>query len=222
MKRKVIVFAAHPDDEILGCGGTIIKHVAEGDSVSIVFICDGESSRVDGKKKIVSRNNTAISVSKLLGCNKPIFLNLKDNRLDDYNLLDVVQKIEKIINKLKPNIIYTHYDDDLNIDHKLTFKSVLTACRPLPGSTIHSIYSFEIPSSTEWSTSKESFTPQKFIDISKYVGKKKIALKMYDKEMRNFPHPRSYRVVEAIQNFRGASSGCDAAEAFTIIREIIR
>tara|TARA_B100001057_G_C22631665_1_gene864616 strand:- start:98 stop:766 length:669 start_codon:yes stop_codon:yes gene_type:complete len=222
MKRKVIIFAAHPDDEILGCGGTIIKHTTEGDSVSIVFTCDGESSRVDDKNKIISRCNSAISVSKLLGCNKPIFLNLKDNRLDDYNLLDVVKKIEKIINKLKPNIIYTHYKNDLNIDHQLTFKSVLTACRPLPGSTIDSIFSFEIPSSTEWSATKESFTPQKYIDISRYVKKKKAALKMYEKEMRKFPHPRSYSVVEAIQNFRGASSGCDAAEAFVIIREVIR
>tara|TARA_B100001250_G_C19646070_1_gene720420 strand:+ start:117 stop:785 length:669 start_codon:yes stop_codon:yes gene_type:complete len=220
MKNNIIVFAAHPDDEVLGCGGTIARHASEGDIVTVVFACDGESSRENGKEKINSRYKSAAAVSKILGCNEPIFLNFKDNRLDDYNLLDIVKKIEEIINKIKPSIVYTHSKNDLNIDHQLIFKSVLTACRPLPGSTVQSIFSFEIPSSTEWNISEDTFIPQRYVNITKFVEKKTKALKMYDSEMRNFPHPRSYKVIEAIQNFRGATSGFNAAEAFAIIREI--
>ena len=219
MANNVIVIAAHPDDEVLGCGGTIYKHTSEGDNVTIVFISDGESSRVIKKNSIEVRYNAARKASNILGCGEPIFLNLSDNRLDTYPLLEIIKKIEKVIFNVKPNIVYTHYYNDLNIDHQITCKSVLTACRPLPNSSIHTILFFETPSSTEWGETKDIFIPQKFVNISDFVKIKKKALSVYKNEMREYPHPRSLQAIEAIDSFRGATAGYKSAEIYRKIQK---
>ena len=222
MKNNVIVFAAHPDDEVLGCGGTILKHVSDGDNVTVVFISDGESSRVIKEDSIEARCTAARKASNILGCNQPIFLNLSDNMLDTYPLLEIIKKIEEIILKFEPNIVYTHYYNDLNIDHQITCRSVLTACRPLPNSLINSILLFETPSSTEWGETRDIFVPQKFVNISDFIKVKRKALEAYKDEMRDFPHPRSYKAIEAIDSFRGATAGYNSAEAFEIYRKILK
>ena len=218
----VVVFAAHPDDDILGCGGTIAKLTQEGSKVHIVFLADGESSRndiTDINSLIQQRKQDAKKVLKILGCDSIEFLDFPDNRLDSLDLLDVVKKIEGFIDAYKPYTIFTHYAHDLNIDHQITHNAVVTACRPQPGHCVKELLFFEVPSSTEWNLSK-AFMPNYFVDISSTLSLKIDALNAYKNEMKSFPHPRSIKAIESLSYYRGASSGCKAAEAFIIGRKI--
>ena len=222
MKNDIIVIAAHPDDEILGCGGTILKHISEGDSVRVIFICDGESARILDKEKIKKRYQTAKSVSKTLGCHDPIFLDYPDNQLDTISLLEIVKKVEKSIESFQPNIVYTHHFGDLNIDHQITHRAVITACRPQPDFCVKEIYSFEILSATHWQSlsMENAFNPNYFIDVNEFMDSKMRALQCYDSEMRDYPHARSYKTVESLAKFRGSLAGLMAAEAFVVLRNI--
>ena len=218
----VVVFAAHPDDDILGCGGTIAKLTQEGSKVHIVFLADGESSRsdiADINSLIQQRKQNAKKALKILGCDSIEFLGFPDNRLDSLDLLDVVKKIEGFIDAYKPYTIFTHYAHDLNIDHQITHNAVVTACRPQPGHCVKELLFFEVPSSTEWNLSK-AFMPNYFVDISSTLSLKIDALNAYKNEMKSFPHPRSIKAIESLSYYRGASSGCKAAEAFIIGRKI--
>jgi len=218
----VVVFAAHPDDDILGCGGTIAKLTQEGSKVHIVFLADGESSRndiTDINSLIQQRKQDAKKALKILGCDSIEFLDFPDNRLDSLDLLDVVKKIEGFIDAYKPYTIFTHYAHDLNIDHQITHNAVVTACRPQPGHCVKELLFFEVPSSTEWNLSK-AFMPNYFVDISSTLSLKIDALNAYKNEMKSFPHPRSIKAIESLSYYRGASSGCKAAEAFIIGRKI--
>ena len=218
----VVVFAAHPDDDILGCGGTIAKLTQEGSKVHIVFLADGESSRsdiADINSLIQQRKQNAKKALKILGCDSIEFLGFPDNRLDSLDLLDVVKKIEGFIDAYKPYTIFTHYAHDLNIDHQITHNAVVTACRPQPGYCVKELLFFEVPSSTEWNLSK-AFMPNYFVDISSTLSLKIDALNAYKNEMKSFPHPRSIKAIESLSYYRGASSGCKAAEAFIIGRKI--
>jgi LmbE family N-acetylglucosaminyl deacetylase len=224
MNKTVLVVAAHPDDEVLGCGGTIARHVADEDTVYAAFLADGMSSRSkQDKSDIEQRRLAAEKARHILGIQKNFYFELPDNRMDTIPLIDVVQKIETIIQSIKPNIIYTHYNNDLNVDHRITHQAVLTACRPIPGMNIEAIYAFEIMSSTEWQTpSRESFTPCHFVEIGDYLQIKENALNAYWKEMRDKPHSRSFEHLKYLAYHRGFIVGMEAAEAFTIIRSIVR
>ena len=213
---KILVIAAHPDDEVLGCGATIAKHVQEGNKVQVVFLGDGFSSRDDGD----NRDNSAESASKVLGCEAPVFLDFPDNQLDTIALLDIVKKIEKVVDDFQPSIIYTHYFGDLNIDHQITHKAVMTACRPQPNFCVKEIYSFETLSATHWQSSSmgNAFSPNCFIDVSDLVDIKMKALQCYDSEMRATPHVRSYKSVEILSKLRGNLVGVENAEAFFLER----
>jgi N-acetylglucosamine malate deacetylase 1 len=222
INSTVVVFAAHPDDEILGCGGTIAKLIQKGSKVHVVFLADGESSRDDIEdidNLILQRKNNAKKALKILGCDSIEFLDFPDNRLDSLDLLDVVKKVENFIDAFKPYTIFTHYAHDLNIDHQITHNAVVTACRPQPGHCVKELLFFEVPSSTEWNLS-QAFTPNYFVDISSTLPLKINALNIYKNEMKIFPHPRSINAIEALTYFRGASSGCSAAEAFILARKI--
>ena len=220
MKNKVLIIAAHPDDEILGCGGTILRHTESKDDVQIVFVSDGEMSRDDSNDKKIKRYEAAKSVSKELGCKEPIFLDFPDNQLDTEPLLKIIKSIENILDIFKPNIVYTHYYNDLNVDHQITSKAVLTACRPIGENVVRQILLFEIPSSTEWSISNSHFRPNKYISIAKFSDKKRKLLKIYGSEIRDFPHPRSFKYISSIESIRGSEAGLDEAEAFLIFREV--
>ena len=160
--EKVLVVAAHPDDEVLGCGGTIIKHKQANDKVKIIFLADGISSRKDNTnfKEIELRRKHAISSSKIMG--------IDDNSLDSVQLLKIIKKVEEIVRKYKPTVIYTHHGGDLNIDHRIVHQAVMTACRPITESVCKKILCFEVLSSTEWSNQSigYNFIPNTFIDIS--------------------------------------------------------
>ena len=220
MGNIVLVIAAHPDDEVLGCGGTIAKHVLKGDEVHLLFMSDGVASR---KKSDIYANQRRtkgkLTALKILGVASEKSLNFPDNRMDSVALLDVVQSIEPIIETLKPQIIYTHNQSDLNVDHQVTFSAVMTACRPLPGSSVLGVYGFEVISSTEWSTgSVKSFQPNLFIDITETMDTKLAALDAYSEEMREPPHSRSVEHIKALSHRRGLSAGMNAAEAFEVYR----
>jgi N-acetylglucosamine malate deacetylase 1 len=219
---KVLIFAAHPDDEVLGCGGTIAKMAKEGLDIHVVFFADGESSRdsSNGVNDLIKiRKSNAIKACEIVGCNSVEFLGLQDNRLDSIDLLEIVKKVEHFIDLHKPLKVFTHYGDDLNIDHQIVNQAVVTACRPQPGFSVKELYFFEIPSSTEWGL-KKMFNPNCFIDISNTLHLKIDALKMYKNELKEFPHPRSIESIQALTLLRGSSVGLKNAEAFILARSI--
>ncbi len=222
MTKTILVVAAHTDDEALGCGGTIARHVAEGDVVYAVFIADGVSSRAQvDKDDLANRNFAAERARETLGIRENFYLGLRDNRLDSYPLIEVIKPLESIIHQLNPNIIYTHHYGDLNIDHRITHQAVLTASRPIPGHCVTEIYSFEVMSSTEWSTpNHRPFIPNYFVDVEKYLDTKINALNDYRDEMRDEPHARSIKSLICLASYRGNSVGLVAAEAFAVIRMI--
>lgn len=219
MTNRVLIVAAHPDDEVLGCGGTIARHVAEGDVVCVVFMADGVGARGLDLKQIKYRNQARDRALKALGVTSWFALDFPDNRMDTVPLLDVVQALERIIDEQKPNRVYTHHYGDLNVDHRITCEAVITACRPVPGATVREILTFEVTSSTEWrSMPCSQFRPNLYIDISDFIEEKVQALGYYDLEMRPPPHSRSIEHSKAVAFHRGSCIGVLAAEAFEIIR----
>jgi LmbE family N-acetylglucosaminyl deacetylase len=222
MKRVALVIAAHADDETIGCGGTISRHVAEGDSVHLVVLSDGVLSRADASELQIKERAQAMERARdILGISSLRSFNLPDNRMDSIPLLEIVQKLEPVIDQINPSIIYTHHHGDLNIDHRVTHAAVLTACRPIPASSVREIYGFEVLSSTEWTAPRNSpFMPNYFVEISAQLGKKLDAVSAYSEEMRMKPHSRSTEHVEILARHRGFSIGMDAAEAFEVYRFI--
>lgn len=227
MTNTILVIAAHPDDEVLGCGGAIARHTALGDQVHVLFMADGETSRmaVDSnaaaEERESIRRKAAYGAMDVLGVSERIFLDWPDNRLDSIPMLDLVQSIEPIIAKLRPDIIYTHFEGDLNIDHQQTARAVFTACRPQPEFSVIKIVCFEVLSSTEWNPA-QSFMPNYWVDVSEHLPAKEKALAFYDQEMRAYPHTRSYQNVRQLAGVRGATIGVEYAEAFMIARMIER
>ena len=222
MSKAVLIVAAHTDDEVIGCGGAIARHVAEGDVVNAVFMTDGVSSRAEADQDdLANRNAAAENARGILGIRENVYLGLPDNRLDSLPLIEVIQRLEPIIRKLQPNIIYTHHHGDLNVDHRITHQAVLTACRPMPGSHVQAIYAFEVMSSTEWATPiAEPFVPNHYVDISDQLKTKMDALRAYEMEMRETPHSRNIEHMAHLAHHRGHSVGVAAAEAFVTVRTI--
>lgn len=223
MKNKILVVVAHSDDEVLGCGGAISKHVAENEDVFVLVLTDGESSR--GNHDVAKRQNCFIKACSVLGVTKSHTANLKDGHLDTYPLIEVVKIVEKISSEFRPTVVYTHNESDLNIDHTITHRAVMTAFRGLPNSSVSQLLTFEIPSSTEWGNfrARSNFVPNYFIELNEKEFQKKIeALKCYQDEIRAFPHPRSEEYLLSLAKIRGGSVGVNLAEAFFSERTIIR
>jgi N-acetylglucosamine malate deacetylase 1 len=223
----VLVVAAHPDDEALGCGGTIARHVAAGDRVHVQFMSDGVASRADENEANsadkLRRREEALAAAQVLGLALPRFADFPDNRLDTVPLLELVKCVEETVEDLAPNVVYTHHGGDLNVDHRLVHDAVLTACRPLPGRKVRAIYAFEVLSSTEWASPAASrgFQPNRFVEITAEMETKLTALACYGSEMRPPPHARSLEAVKAMATLRGASAGVPKAEAFAVLREVL-
>ena len=227
MNRKILVVAAHPDDEILGCGGTMAVHSRTGDEVYVLILGEGVTSRDekrDKEKRGKEINNLRMNIeaaNRIVGTRKSFVFDFPDNRFDSVSLLDIIKVVEKVKNEVRPDIIYTHHQGDLNIDHQIAYRAVLTACRPLKGETITDIYSFEVPSSTEWNVGFcSTFVPNYFVDISGSLEIKKKAVRAYKSEVRGFPHPRSPKALDIIAKRWGLQVGLEAAEAFEVIRSI--
>lgn len=220
MIRSVLVVAAHPDDEVIGCGGTIAKHVANGDHVHVVFMADGVASRGGEIDEAIEKRVAAMHVAaKILGTSSTTCLGFPDNRMDSLALIDIVRPLETIIEKIHPEIVYTHHYGDLNVDHRLTHQAVMTACRPIPECSIEEILAFEVLSSTEWqSPGVMPFVPNVFVDISDYMQNKISALEAYALEMRETPHSRSVENAKSLARYRGNSAGVRASEAMMLVR----
>jgi len=221
---KVLIVAAHPDDEALGCGGTIARHVERGDVVDVLFVADGVSARGADAQALARRQDAARKATSILGTQPPHFLDLPDNQLDSVPLIEVTQAIERLAREVAPAIVYTHHGADLNVDHRIVHQAVLTAFRPIPGASVVGLFAFETASSTEWSSSAvgPAFAPDRFVDISGHLECKVAALDAYAEEMRPFPHARSLVSVRSLAMWRGACVGLAAAEAFVTLRWIER
>ena len=234
---KILVIAAHPDDEVLGMGGTITKYVKNGDSVKIIIMATGIFSRrsfnntnasvyeVDESvlgemsKQVQNLQKDAIKASKIMGVKDVEFLNFPDNEMDKKSNLEITKKIESIISKFKPDIVFTHSQHDINIDHRMIYDATITATRPFSKFKVKEVISFEVPSSTEWYFPSK-FSPNMFIDINKELPTKIKALSAYKTEINNFPHPRSAEGLEIIAKRWGTVSAFNAAEAFYIVRQL--
>lgn len=229
MTKTILVVAAHPDDEVLGCGGTIAAHAQAGDEVHIVIMAEGLTSR-DPKRDITSSQgnlcalaDSARRANALLGAATVILHSLPDNRMDTLDRLDVIKLIEREMERVRPDVVYTHHAGDLNLDHRIVHESVLTACRPKPTHPVKTLLFFEVLSSTEWmpAVSGPAFTPNWFVNISATIALKLQALDCYASEMHAWPHARSIKAVENLAGWRGSSVGVNAAEAFILGRNIV-
>ncbi len=227
LEVDVLVVAAHPDDEVLGCGGTIAKLSADGHSVSIGILGEGVTSRFEERGGadaglVDDLHDRCRQAAKMLGANEPLIENFPDNRFDTVPLLEIIKTIEKWVAQVKPQLVYTHSQGDLNVDHSIVFRATLTALRPVSGCPVRSLYTYEVPSSTEWAMERVNvpFRPNTFVDISETLETKISALKAYESEVRAFPHPRSPEALRAIAQRWGMVAGLNAAEAFELIRSI--
>lgn len=226
MIKRILVVAAHPDDEILGCGATMAKHAQAGDHIWALILGQGIFSRrnlssVKARQQLKNLRRSAERANALLGVKRVLLKNFPDNSFDGVPRLKIVQAIEGTIVRWSPGIVYTHSLTDLNIDHQITCEAVKTACRPMQGSSVRQILAFEVPSSTEWRfDGAMSFHPNIFISIEDFLDKKWQALKVYGQEMRDFPHPRSEKYIRSLAFVRGGQSGLEAAEAFQLVRDI--
>jgi LmbE family N-acetylglucosaminyl deacetylase len=225
---RVLVISAHPDDEVLGCGGLMSRLAKHGIQVTSIFLADGVSSRHDYLHKeswsdeLMERRRACVKAAEILGSQQPIFYDFPDNQLDQVPILQLARAIEKHINTLSPDLILTHFPGDLNIDHRRVSEAVITAARPGTRNNPSEIWAFEVLSSTEWNATPNSyFKPDIFVDITDQVSSKLNALQAYNYEMREFPHPRSEKAIRALLEWRGSNSGLLNAEAFIQLRRII-
>ncbi len=226
--QTVLVVAAHPDDEVLGCGGTIARHSDDGDQVQVLIVAEGATSRHQHRDRsqvadeLSTLTQAAQKSGSILGAACVELLDLPDNRLDSIDRLDLIKLIEIRIERHQPDVVYVHHAGDVNIDHRRLHEAVVTACRPTPGHSVRRLLSFEVSSSTEWqpSVSAPSFHPNWFVDISTQWERKRQALEAYATEMRPWPHARSIQAIEHLSRWRGSQVGVEVAEAFCLMRNL--
>lgn len=212
--NKLLVVAAHSDDEILGIGATVRKQVISGNEVYCLILGEGAVMHGISSNDLQKQSRTA---GEIIGFKEMFFHGFPDNRLDTIPLFDVIQIIERFVNHIKPDIVYTHHGGDLNIDHRIVYQAIMTACRP-GCSTVKEIYCFETPSSTEWAFDG-SFKPNIFVEVDEVeLSRKFNALKCYATEIREFPHPRSLRALRSRAEYWGQVAGMEYAEAFELVR----
>jgi LmbE family N-acetylglucosaminyl deacetylase len=218
MKNKVLIVAVHPDDETLGCGGTLLKHKANGDDIHWL-ICTTLSKNhtyFQNREKEISK------VSKLFNFKSVHNLLFETTKVDQYSMTKIIEKISKVINKVRPNIIYLPFKEDVHTDHKKIFEASYSCTKSFRYPFIKKIYMMETLSETEFTPSikREGFMPNTFVDISKYIKKKIQIMKIYKSEINKYPFPRSERSIRALATFRGSTSGCKFAESFMLLKEI--
>lgn len=219
---QILILAAHPDDEVLGCGGTAARLAREGHTVIPVIVCENATVRYDSKMSS-KLEDSAIKSANILGISKPIFLRMPDQKLDTFSALEMAQTIEKVTNEYKPEIIFTHHGGDINKDHQMIFEATMVAVRPTPDNNVHSVYAYETISSTEWAVPDYHmrFEPNTFYDISETLNLKLEAFSQYTSEVREYPHPRSLEGLEIRAKDWGIRIGVHAAEPFRLIRTLV-
>jgi len=224
---NVLVIAAHPDDEVLGCGGTMARLAKEGHHVYIAILGEGITSRFNQREhadatQIGQLHGHSRKVAQLLGAKDVVLASLPDNRFDTVPLLEVAKVIEDLIKKYQPQVVYTQHGGDLNVDHVVTFRATLIATRPMADCTVRAVYAYPVASSSEWAFQQFSpaFAPNLYVDIGDTLEVKIQAMQLYESEARAFPHPRSPEALRAAALHWGSNVGVPAAEPFQVIREI--
>jgi|ETN01SMinimDraft_4_1059930.scaffolds.fasta_scaffold03416_3 LmbE family N-acetylglucosaminyl deacetylase len=215
---KTLVIAAHPDDEVLGMGGTIQK-LAEDGEVYLCILTVG-TEEVYGKEVLAEKRKECETAAELLGITKGFYCEFPTLTLNSIPQVEINKKIEDIIKEVEPEQVFTHYYGDVNRDHQVAFNCTLTATRPLSAPSVKKVVCYEVMSSSEWGNPDKGFIPNMFVDISKYLDKKIEALKIYKTEAKENPNPRSPEKVKVFAQSRGGIIGVEAAETFKIIREI--
>lgn len=233
MATRVLVVAAHPDDEVLGAGGTIAVHRRGGDRVFALILDEGVAGRFTSREEAVralghdpfERLREEMSrAHACLGIEKTFQHRFPDHRFDSVPLLDIVRVVEQVKAEVEPEIVYTHHGGDLNVDHRIAFEAVVTACRPLHGDSVQRVLSFEVLSSTEWAPPGRApaFMPNVFVEIGDLLEAKLEAMACYKSELRDYPHPRSLEAIRKQAELWGVKAGLDPAEAFMLVRERLR
>ena len=218
MPKRVLVVAAHPDDELLGCGGTVALHARAGDSVTSVIVCEGESLRY-GPKGVGQGDHTRRAAA-VLGVADIRTLGFADQRLDTLSLLDIIQPLERIVREVRPQIVYCQFGGDANLDHAIVFKAQLVATRPVEP-WIEAVYAFDTASSTEWGYPR-TFVPDTWVEITETLEQKLAAMACYESEVRDYPHPRSLQALRHRAHAWGNQACMDAAEVFMTVRRTLR
>ena len=225
--KKVLVIAAHPDDEVLGMGGTVAKLSAEGVECHLLIVTDGSSSQYrdsDDLQRIIDDKKAETKrCADLLGFKSIRYGELPDMKLDCTPHIDINQVIERVIDELQPDTVYTHFWGDVNADHQNVYKSTLVAVRPVMGQVVKDLFCYSVPSSTEWTPNKEDtmFMPNVFVDITEYAEQKYRAFAEYATELREYPHPRSVQYLREADKAAGLRVGLLAAEEFVLLRKLV-
>ena len=220
--NKVLVVAVHPDDETLGCGGTLLKHVGAGDEIHWLIATELKESDGFSKDEVLKRNHEIDQVERFYNFDSVHSLNISTTKVGEMNTVVLISKISLIFNKVKPNIVYFPFKADVHSDHKHIFHAAYSCTKTFRYPFIKKIYMMETLSETEFalSTNEDSFIPNVFVDISGFIDKKVEAMRIYISEMGDHPFPRSERNIRALSSFRGATCGCDDAESFMLLKEI--
>ena len=218
---KILVFAPHADDEILGVGGTIAKYIDEGHEVFICVITSGHPSMFK-EELLSSLRKEAIAAHKYLGIRETIFLDFPAVMLNEVPKFQINQKIQEIIGNIIPNVVYIPHFGDMHNDHTIVSQACMVALRPINNHKVEEVYSYETLSETEWNLphSSNTFLPNTYVNISKYINKKITAIEYFNTQIKDFPHPRSSKAIISLANLRGSTIGVEAAEAFSLIRKI--
>lgn len=220
---KILVIAPHPDDEVLGVGGTIAKHARAGDSVYLCIATEGYAP--DWSEKFLkNRPEEVKNANKILGIKKTYFFGFPTVKLDTVPQKELNEAISKVVSKVKPDVAYIPHRGDVNMDHRLIFEAAIVALRPKPGGSARRIMSYETLSETEWGVppKEDVFAPNMYVNISDTLKIKLKAMSAYKSELKRFPHPRSLEGIRTLAKKRGTEAGLKVAEAFMLVREISR
>ena len=222
--ERTLIIAAHPDDEILGCGATMKRLCEDGAVVRTVILGEGKTSRDERRdreardREINALRDEVRSANQLVGVTDVHVHDFPDNRFDSVPLLDIVKVVERHVDEFHPTAVFTHFADDMNVDHTVTNRAVLTATRPLPGNTVSLVVAFEVLSSTGWYY-PHGFVPNMFVAVDeKQLEAKVDAMAAYQSELRDYPHPRSLDAIRDLARYRGSAIGALQAEAFFLLR----
>jgi LmbE family N-acetylglucosaminyl deacetylase len=219
--RKILIICAHPDDETFGMGATIAFHKKQGDCINLVVAATGQFGRKEDEKSIKIRENQCREACNILGISKVNFLRHPDQKLDSLPISELSSQLSSFVSSFQPDLVYTHFWNDANKDHRLVHEASFIATRPLPKTKKFSLLCFEIPSSTELNFQQSSFQPNVFVEISDFLEKKIEACKCYKNEIKLYPHPRSIKSFKTRSAFWGSVIAEKNAEVFVKVREII-
>lgn len=224
--KRVLVIAAHPDDEVLGVGGTVAKLTSQGVECHLLIVTDGSSAQyrdMDNLQAIIdAKKKETKGCADILGFKSIHYGEQPDMRLDMTPHIQINRVIESVIDELQPDTVFTHFWGDVNLDHQNVYKSTLVAVRPVLGQVVKELYCYRVPSSTEWTPNKTDtmFMPNYFVDIEKFAEQKYMAFACYSTELREYPHPRSVQYLREIDKAAGLRVGMLAAEEFVLLRKM--